>query len=197
MLHEINELLKQFGSFVSFNGKSYDLPLLKDRFIINRIRYNTTNFPHLDLLHAARRVWKNRLPDCSLGTLERSIMNVYRNGSVPSYLIPQLNFKYLRNKNALPLKKVFYHNKIDILSLVSLTILLHDIHKDPVENLSNRTDLLTLAKHYENMNQWKRNILIYENLLKEETNLSAKKDLGIQLAYCYKQSGELQKAVQL
>jgi len=194
MLNEIHELIKQFDSFVSFNGKSYDLPLLKDRFTLQRIQFNSTNFPHLDLLHAARRVWKNRLPDCTLGTLERSIMNIFREGDVPSYLIPQLYFEYLRTKDARPLKKVFYHNKIDILSLVSLTILLHDIHKNPIGSLSNSTDLVTLTKHYENMNRWKLVIPIYENLLKSEKNPIIKKEFGILLAYCYKRMGNFDKA---
>ena len=197
MLHEIHELIKQFDSFVSFNGKSYDLPLLKDRFTLQRIRFNSNNYPHLDLLHAARRVWKNSLPDCSLGTLERNIMKVFRDGDVPSYLIPQLYFEYLRTKDARPLKQVFYHNKIDILSLVSLTILLHTIHQDPLRNLKNRTDLLTLAKHYANMNQWKSTIPLYEDLLNSEKNPTTKKELGIQLAYCYKRSGNFDKATQL
>ncbi|MBC8184753.1 ribonuclease H-like domain-containing protein [candidate division KSB1 bacterium] len=197
MLKKIHELINQFDSFVSFNGKSYDLPLLKDRFTLQRIRFNSTNYPHLDLLHASRRVWKNRLPDCSLGTIERSIMDVFRDGDVPSYLIPELYFEYLRTKDARPLKKVFYHNKIDILSLVSLTILLHNIHKNPFENLPNRSDLLTLTKHYANMNQWKLNIPIYENLLDSEINPSVKKELEIQLAFCYKRTGNFDKATQL
>jgi uncharacterized protein len=197
MLDEIHELVKKFDSFVSFNGKSYDLPLLKDRFTLQRIRFNSTNYPHLDLLHAARRVWKNRLPDCSLGTIERRILNVFRDGDVPSYLIPQLYFEYLRTKDARPLKKVFYHNKIDILSLVSLTILLHNIHQNPLEKLTNRTDLLTLTKHYENMNQWELNIPIYENLMRSEKNPAARKELGIKLAFCHKRLGNSNKATQL
>ncbi len=197
LLNELNELMKRFEGFVSFNGKSYDVPLLKDRFVIHQIKAKISHYPHLDLLHAARRVWKNRLPDCSLGSLERNIMNFQRNSDVPSYLIPQLYFEYLRNKDARPLEKVFYHNKIDILSLVSLTILLHHIHKAPFDLLKQKTDLLTLAKHYDNINQFQQHIFILENLIKSETNPIQKKALGIQLAFCYKRAGQIGQAVNL
>ncbi len=197
MLHKINELLAQFDSLVSFNGKSYDLPLLKSRFTLNRIKHNFSRMPHLDLLHASRRIWKNRLPDCTLNTLERIILGVFRDGDVPSNLIPAMYFEYLRTKDARPLKKIFYHNEIDILSLVSLTIVLHQIHKSPLEQLSHKTDLLTLAKHYENMNHWEQSIPIYQRLINTETNLSEKKEMGILLGYIYKRTGKIEKAVQL
>ena len=58
---------------VSFNGKSFDLPVLRDRFTMLRMREKWREKPHLDLLHAARRTWKARLGDCSLGALERKI----------------------------------------------------------------------------------------------------------------------------
>lgn len=197
MLLAVSKLAAQFDSIISFNGKSYDWPLLKSRFTLNRIEHPITDPLHFDLLHASRRIWKNCLTDCSLGTIERSVLEVFRNGDIPSYLIPQMYFEYLRSRDARPLLPVFYHNKIDILSLVSLTIKLHQIHQSPLHNLSKRSELLTLAHHYENMNQWERIVPIYLTLLKNETDSVQKKDIAIKLGYCYKRLGLNQQAAEL
>ena len=196
-LQAIHELLKQFSGIVSFNGKSFDLPLLQTRFVYHRIINELTDPPHLDLLHAARRIWKRRLRDCSLGNLEHEIINVRRNNDIPSYLIPQLYFEYLRTKNPQPLKQVFYHNEIDILSLVSLTVMLNQIHEQPIEKLDHHVDLKTLAKHYENTNQWQRNILIFQSLINTESSSEVKTDLSLRLGYCYKSLGQWDNAVAL
>jgi len=194
-LHAIHELMKQFDGIVSFNGKSFDLPLLQSRFVYHRIKTKLNNPPHLDLLHAARRVWKHRLKDCSLGNLEQEVISVRRDNDIPSYLIPHLYFEYLRTKDPSPLKQVFYHNEIDILSLVSLTIMLNQIHEQPLEKLESYIDLKTLAKHYDNTNQWQRNIPIYQSLIELEINPEIKTDLCIRLGHCYKSLGQWEYAV--
>ncbi|UCE06858.1 MAG: ribonuclease H-like domain-containing protein [bacterium] len=196
-LHAIHLLLKQFESIVSFNGKSFDWPLLQTRFTYHRIKSELIDPPHLDLLHAARRIWKHRLTDCSLGNLEYEVINVCRHNDIPSYMIPHLYFEYLRNKDAKPLKKIFYHNEMDILSLVSLTIMLNHIHKQPLEELNHHIDLRTLAKHYENTNQWHRAISLYLSIIENETNQEEKTDLSIRLSYCYKRLGQWENAVAL
>lgn len=197
MLHAIHQLLKQFTGIVSFNGKSFDWPLLQTRFIYHRIRNELNDPVHFDLLHAARRIWRYRLKDCSLGNLEHQVINFRRENDIPSYLIPHVYFEYLRNKDPQPLKKIFYHNEKDILSLVSLTIMLNQIHSQPIEELSNHIDLTTLAKHYENSNQWHRNIPIYQSLLTTEIDLETKTDINIKLSFCYKRIGDCEKAVAL
>ena len=76
--------------------------------------------PHLDLLHPARRLWGNDLPDCRLSTLERQILGIRRVGDVPGFEIPTRYFQFLRNRDARPLEGVFEHNAIDIASLARL-----------------------------------------------------------------------------
>ncbi|MEX2015632.1 MAG: ribonuclease H-like domain-containing protein, partial [Candidatus Hydrogenedentales bacterium] len=71
--------------------------------------------------HAARRMWRRRLGDCSLQNVEREILRIERQGDVPSYLIPQIWLDYLHTRDARRLKPVFYHHQMDILSLVALT----------------------------------------------------------------------------
>ncbi|MDW7681211.1 MAG: ribonuclease H-like domain-containing protein, partial [bacterium] len=171
----------------------YDWPLLKDRLTIHRLNSEISTKLHLDLLHASRRVWKNSLSDCSLGTIERHILNVFRNGDIPAYLIPHLYFQYLRSKDARPLKPVFYHNKMDILSLVTLTIKLFEIHQSPTLQLKNCMDLLTLARHYESMKLWDKAALLYKTILQTEPD-DAFMEIHLRLAQCFKKMGEFEAA---
>lgn len=121
MLNYLAELFDRHDTLVSYNGKSFDMPLLRTRFIQSRIPFRGDSILHLDLVHAARRFWKQRLKDCSLGNVEREILSIYREGDVPGYLIPQLWFRYLEERDARPLEGVLHHHEMDILSLVSLT----------------------------------------------------------------------------
>lgn len=74
MLREVASLIARADTIVTFNGKSFDLPLLESRMIMNRIRVHVTDMPHLDLLHAARRVYKLRLGRGNLTALEEAVL---------------------------------------------------------------------------------------------------------------------------
>ncbi|MGI5837075.1 MAG: ribonuclease H-like domain-containing protein, partial [Chloroflexota bacterium] len=78
LLHALAESLEPFGSVVTFNGKSFDLPLLETRFQLARRPFPLQDLPHLDLLYPARRLWKGRLESCALSSLEESILGVER-----------------------------------------------------------------------------------------------------------------------
>ena len=121
MLSYLGERFGDFDTVVGYNSKSFDLPLLRTRFIQNRLPFRLDRALHYDLVHAARRFWKRRLSDCSLGNIEREVLGIYRHGDVPGYLIPQLWLDYLDTRDARPLEGVFYHHQMDILSLAALT----------------------------------------------------------------------------
>lgn len=121
MLNYLDALFQKAETLVSFNGKSFDLPLLRTRFITNRIPFRLEGCNHFDLVHASRRFWKKRLKDCSLGNIEKEIMGIQRVGDVPGYEIPAIWLDYLHSRDARRLKGVFYHHQMDILSLATLT----------------------------------------------------------------------------
>ena len=117
----LGDLLDRMEAVVSFNGKSFDLPLLETRFIMNRQPARLAGAPHLDLLAPARRIWKHRLDSCALSSLEGNVLGVQRTqADVPGWLIPELYVEYTRTGDARNLARVFYHNAQDILSLVTL-----------------------------------------------------------------------------
>ena len=119
LLTALEPLLARARAIVTFNGGGFDLPLLETRFVLARRRWPST-LPHLDLLRPARRVWTGWLSDCRLSTLESTVLGLAREDDVPGGLIPMLYFDYLRSRRAAPLRRVFEHNRADVLSLVAL-----------------------------------------------------------------------------
>jgi hypothetical protein len=120
MLSLLREDLARFDGYVSYNGRAFDLPLLQTRLTLARIEDPTSGRPHLDLLHAVRRLWRHRLPGCRLLDAEIHLLGFDRGDDVPGHLIPSLYFDYLRAERIAPLRAVFRHNALDVLSTAAL-----------------------------------------------------------------------------
>ncbi len=130
LLVALSELLAPFDMTVTFNGRTFDLPLLRTRFQQNHwlfpagmdeVALLAPDRAHLDLLHPARRLWRKRLRSCRLINLEARVLGLQRSeDDVPGALIPQLYVDYTRDGNATQMARVFYHNREDIVSMVSL-----------------------------------------------------------------------------
>ena len=107
---------------VTFNGRAFDWPLIANRYILAKREIPSNDSPHLDLLYAARRLWRRLLDSCALSSLESHVLDIVRTTQdVPGWEIPRLYQEYLALGRTEPLVGVFYHNAVDILSLVSLT----------------------------------------------------------------------------
>lgn len=152
MLHVLQDDLETGEGFVSYNGRAFDIPLLEMRYMIGmRRRWELSAWPHFDLLHSARRLWRRSLPDCSLGTIEKQQLGIQRTeDDVPGALIPGLYLEYLRTGEASEMARVVYHNEIDILTLVGLATQVLDRHRrdDPTE-LSGSEALAVARWHHE------------------------------------------------
>lgn len=111
--------------FVSFNGRSFDLP-----FIRGRARYHGINVDfnrhHLDLLHFSRRTWGDELPNCRLQTLEKHLLGMKRHEDVPSSMVPAFYKKYIQTGNIGPLVPIIEHNKLDVITLAKILSLLYE-----------------------------------------------------------------------
>jgi len=121
LLSALDEHLKQFEVMVTYNGRTFDQPLLETRFRMVRQRPPFSALPHLDLLFGARRLWKLRFESCRLVDLENQILGIERQGDLPGELIPYFYFEYLRTQEIFRLVPIFHHNAIDILTLACLT----------------------------------------------------------------------------
>ena len=120
-LSALTEHLKQFEVLITYNGRTYDQPLLETRFRMVRQRPPFSSLEHLDLLFGARRLWNLRFDSCRLVELENQILGVERQGDLPGELIPYVYFEYVRTHEIFRLLPVFHHNAIDILTLACLT----------------------------------------------------------------------------
>jgi uncharacterized protein YprB with RNaseH-like and TPR domain len=128
----INELLDSFQFLVTFNGKHYDIPLLETRFILCRMKTKIREMPNFDLLYPSRKIWKGAYDNCRLVTLESQLLGMERGDDVPSEWIPQLYFEYVQTGDAQKITPVFYHNQMDILTMVALAGRIHLVYHDPL-----------------------------------------------------------------
>ncbi len=125
LLHELAARISERPVLITFNGKSFDWPLLESRFTMTRTIAVPRLAAHLDLLHPARAVWKLRLGSVRLVELERHVLDAprlgwHREGDIASALIPQFYFDYLRGGSSQPLVGVVRHNQMDLRGLAAL-----------------------------------------------------------------------------
>ena len=147
MLDSLTAYLARFDVLITYNGKSFDQPLLETRYTMCRARHPFARMEHLDLLYGARRLFRLRLESCRLVNLENQILGVEREGDVPGDLIPYYYFEYLRTQHAFRLIPVFHHNVLDIVSLACLTGIIPAVFRDPAGiQVRHGTDLLGLAR---------------------------------------------------
>ena len=133
LLHRLSEHLAQFDVLITYNGKTYDQPLLETRFRMSRARHPFDRMQHLDLLFGARRLWKLRLESCRLVELEHRILGVERQGDLPGEMIPYVYFDFLRSQKAFQVVPIFHHNALDILSLACLTAIVPFAFRSPAD----------------------------------------------------------------
>lgn len=125
LLQAVREVATRNSIVVTYNGKSFDLPVLETRYVMNRMETPFAGMPHVDMLHPARRLWRGSGEDegdsCRLTVLERTICGHQREGDVPGFEIPARYFHFVRTGAARQLEAVLEHNRLDLLSLALLT----------------------------------------------------------------------------
>ncbi|MFN0102797.1 MAG: ribonuclease H-like domain-containing protein [Bryobacteraceae bacterium] len=132
-LAALSEHLRQFDVLVTYNGRSFDQPLLETRYRMSRMAPPFARMEHFDLLHGARRLYKLAFDSCRLVELESQILGVERTDDVPGALIPFLYFEYLRSRSAHRMMGIFEHNAFDILTLACLTGIIPRAFHAPLE----------------------------------------------------------------
>ncbi len=136
MLEVLGERIAAAPCIVSYNGKSFDWPLLRTRFVLNRMKVPEPA-AHVDLLHCARRVFKRRLTNVQLTELEREVLKLARVDDVGGADIPAIYMEFLRGRDGSCLNPILLHNRHDLVSLVALLGVL----VDKLESASSDDDL--------------------------------------------------------
>ena len=158
VLAELAAWAAAHGALVTYNGKTFDVPLIETRFLFHRLPFPLAETPHLDMLHPARRLWRGRPtaagpdPDassCSLSVLEKHLAGLHRVGDVPGFEIPSRYFQFVRDGDARPLEAVLEHNRLDLVSLAAVMArALTLVSRGPLES-SNPHECFGLARLYE------------------------------------------------
>lgn len=194
MLEDLSEEFGETISIVSYNGSAFDLPIMRDRLILNRVAKEIKHDKHIDLLHPVRRLYKRRLKDCSLTNVEREIFSFYRENDIPGYLVPSVYFTWLNEDKLEDMEAVMEHNRLDILTLAFLMDELSSIFQNNGESLDSIDDLHSLSKIHIRRKNHDRSLDINNRI----TGLSGENladDILLFNARIYKKSGEIEKAV--
>lgn len=198
-LYALEEFFCNCEAIVTYNGKAFDIPLLKTRFLSHGWKSPFDDQPHIDLLHLARRLWRDRIPSRTLSNLEYQILEFSRTeDDVPGWIIPQIYFDYLRSGDARPLKSVFYHNAMDILSLAALFNYTAGILANPSQTIvKDGVDVIALGKLFEDLGEIDTSIDLFIQGLEKELPRSVLIDGLQRLAKIHKRNNNYPKAIQL
>jgi uncharacterized protein YprB with RNaseH-like and TPR domain len=148
LLDYLCSLLPADTWLVTYNGKSFDWPLMTARFRLHR-RDPPPYAGHLDLLHVARQLWKHRVGGARLALIEEAICGVSRFDDLPGHMIPERYFTYLRSRSPRLLVPVVEHNRQDIVSVVQLlAVLARDVADEAAWSRAHPGDLYGLARAY-------------------------------------------------
>ncbi len=189
LLKYVDQALQNFQYTVSFNGKSFDIPLLKSRYILNRMVTLLDEVPHVDVLHTARRIWKNRLPACNLQSLEKYILDIHRVADLPGEMVPQAYFEFIRKRNCFLLRDVLEHNYHDIVNMVLLTIRMAAISQQPLTHLNHSQDIFSVAKYFFNSGQHQEAVPLLHHLSNDAVDNALLKESLFLLAQTFRKLG--------
>ena len=182
---------------VTFNGKAFDVNLLSTRFILNRMPGCLAELPHLDLLHPSRRILGHRLENCRLATLEEEILGVRREGDIPGWEIPQRYFDWLRRRDPRLLAGIFEHNRLDVISMATLTAHLIDVlTAHALAQHTHEDDYLAAARlllKRANAQGVKKILDIFHDDTCQEFSIQSQK----KLAQLYKRTGRINEAAHI
>jgi uncharacterized protein YprB with RNaseH-like and TPR domain len=196
MLHAFLEIVSRFELLVSYNGKSFDVPLLETRFVLTRQRCAFEEKLHFDLLHPARSLWKARSESCRLTELEQLLLGIEREQDVPGHLIPDIYFRFVRTGDAAQLPYVFEHNGNDLLSLAALTVSASEM-LDEGNIPDNPIDDFSLGRLFARVSNEERSMIHYERAVESGLEGAARRRSLRGLAELHKRRGEVDRAREL
>jgi uncharacterized protein len=155
---------------VTYNGKTFDVPVMETRWMFHRMRMPLESIRHFDMLHPARRLWRARAGGaseedggCRLATLERVLCGVTRTGDIPGMDIPGRYFQFLRTGDARPLEPVMEHNRLDLISLAAVTAHAVALVEDGTPRCRDAAEAIALGRVYERAGCAPRAIACYEH----------------------------------
>ncbi len=198
-LAALSEFVEGVQGIVTYNGKSFDLPIINTRYIMQRLSNPFTAVAHFDLLHFTRRIWKSRLGQCNLGNIETQILGFQREqADIPGYLVPDFYREFLFTGDATHMPGIFYHNEVDVLSLSALFSWLAAILEDPSDDrFTEPGDLLSVGRVLEILEREPLADQVYSSARLQQLEETDRQKSLLLRARLQKRTGNLQEASRL
>jgi len=149
LLESVADLAAAAACVVTYNGRTFDVPVLETRFALHRLPTPFDGLPHVDMLHPARRLWREGDAECRLMSLERALCGHEREGDVPGFEIPSRYFQYVRRGDARPLAAVLEHNRLDLMALAVFTARAAQLLDEGPESAATSQEALGMGRLYE------------------------------------------------
>ncbi len=197
MLRAVAGRMADFDLLVTYNGQSFDAPLVETRAILTRVPSPFTHLGHLDLLFMARRLWREGHGSCRLVALERRILGFDRGPDIPGALIPQAYFEFLRSSNAVGLRSVISHHVHDIVSLAALMIEAARMVVSPPSVFDSPTDQYSLARVFDTARETAPSQLFYERALEGGLPPDLEVRAMERLSVLYRRSGDQVRSLEM
>jgi len=173
----LGEFKNEKSVIVSYNGKCFDSQILKNRCLMNRIK--PPEYCHADLLHPARRLWKNIINDCSQDSIETRILGLDRSNDIPGTLAPEIWFEFLRTGETGRLIGICDHNTADITGLASILGAISCIAENPLNSEDYNFDIERLALYWRDFIRIRKKCLPTEKV--EISQLDKLQTTGIEI----------------
>ncbi len=169
LLTAVAEFFDGADLIVTYNGKTFDVPVMETRWMFHRLRMPLSEVAHFDMLHPARRLWRSRAgaggdleeAGCRLSTLEHTLFEVERVGDVPGFEIPGRFFNFIRSGDPRPLEPVLEHNRLDLVSLAAVMARAVQLARGGHSSCRDGAEALALGRVFERAGEMDRAAACY------------------------------------
>lgn len=192
MLEKIRQQLLESDVLCTFNGRTFDIPLLRTRFLMNRVKADCLDLPHIDLLPLSRRIYKLRLSQCRLSRIESEVLGIPREADLPGSEAPERFFRYLKTGEFALLEDVLIHNEQDVASMLLLLSHLCKAYLQP-EQITFQEDLFSMGTALEKEHHAKESRRVYRLVPNGKMHSPSQ----LRLAASHRREGESEHAAEI
>jgi uncharacterized protein YprB with RNaseH-like and TPR domain len=197
VLAQVGETLARFRAVAHYNGRTFDMPVLQSRFVMNRLRPKPLSLPQIDLLPFSRRLWRGALPSLSLKSVEARILLHDRGPDVDGAEIPGIFHDFARSGARARMALVLHHNAQDVATLPALLAFHCAALRDPAPpRLTRWTEFAAMARLAGARKEHLAAAALWEHAAQRTDSRDAERACLVELAHAYRRGGDAKRAVE-